>query len=102
MVEKYETGKALKECIAFLVYELRQQKGLYNILEGEWSRLLGDFAKANCDAQESARNLDKIKEIIKDCDKSDVIFKQIFEVLEDEKVNCTKKSYNSDYKERNV
>ena len=95
MVEKYETGKALKEGIAFLVYELRQQKSLYNILDGEWSRLLGNFAKANCDAQNYERKLDKIKEIIKDCDKSDVIFKQIFEVLEDEKVNCTKKSYNS-------
>lgn len=95
MVERYETDKALKEGIAFLVYELRQQKGLYNILDGEWSRLLGNFAKANCDAQNYERKLDKIKEIIKDCDKSDVIFKQIFEVLENEKVSCTKKSYNS-------
>lgn len=95
MVERYETGKALKECIAFLVYELRQQKGLYNNLDGEWSRLFSNFTKVNWDAQNYERKLDKIKEIIKDCDKSDVIFKQIFEVLEDEKVNCTKKSYNS-------
>lgn len=93
MVEKYETNKALKEGIAFLVYELRQQKGLYNNLDGEWSRLFSSFTKVNWNAQNYERKLDKIKEIIKDCDKSDVIFKQIFEVLEDEKVNCTKKSY---------
>lgn len=78
-----------------MVYELRQQKGLYNNLDGEWSRLFSSFTKVNWDAQNYERKLDKIKEIIKDCDKSDVIFKQIFEVLEDEKVNCTKKSYNS-------
>lgn len=101
MVEKYETNKALKEGIAFLVYELRQQKGLYNNLDGEWSRLFSNFTKVNWDAQNYERKLDKIKEIIKDCDKSDVIFKQIFEVLEEEKVSCTKKSYNSCYKERN-
>lgn len=95
MVERYETNKALKEGIAFLVHELRQQKGLYNNLDGEWSRLFSNFVKVNWDAQNYERKLDKIKEIIKDCDKSDVIFKQIFEVLEDEKVNCTKKSYIS-------